>query len=206
MWLTRTNWADGDQPTGADFNAPGLDVRTWGGPVDAANNPLNNLSLMRFAPAALPLVPSAGSFVYDNASSNLKFYDGTGWSVVGGVQSRASLVGRLRDSRSGSRQRDRSVPGLGHGQRIWPQDDHLGLGGHEPARAHGRDREPGRHRVDRAAGNPRRHRPGRILAAVHRRPRRSWRRHWQQRRLVHQLDDQRRIRPQSWRCLGRGCL
>src|ERR1019366_3912883 len=85
MWLTRTNWADGDQPTGADFNAPGLDVRTGGGPVDAANNPLNNLSLMRFAPAALPLVPSAGSFVYDNASSNLKFYDGAGWSVVGGV-------------------------------------------------------------------------------------------------------------------------
>ena len=85
MWLTRTNWNDGDQPTGNDFNNFGRDIRTWGGQVDAANNPLVNLSLMRLNPAALPAVPSAGTFLYDIADSNLKFHNGTAWWVVGGV-------------------------------------------------------------------------------------------------------------------------
>jgi hypothetical protein len=84
-WLTRTNWVDGDQPSAADFSAPGLDLRTWGGTVDAGNNPLVNLSLLRFTPAALPSVPSAGSFAYDQAASNLKWYDGTQWWVLGGA-------------------------------------------------------------------------------------------------------------------------
>jgi hypothetical protein len=72
-------------PNGQDFSNIGLDIRTWGGAVDAANNPLNNLSLVRLNPAALPSVPSAGSFVYDSADANLKFYNGSGWFVVGGA-------------------------------------------------------------------------------------------------------------------------
>src|ERR1017187_571938 len=87
MWLTRTNWLDGQSPSGNDFSNLGLDIRTWSGTVDAANNPLVGLSLMRFTPAALPSVPSAGSFVYDTADANLKFYNGAHWSIVGGVTS-----------------------------------------------------------------------------------------------------------------------
>ena len=86
-WLTRTNWLDGQSPNGNDFSNLGLDIRTWGGTVDAASNPLVGLSLMRFTPAALPSVPSAGSFVYDTADAKLKFYNGAGWSIVGGVAS-----------------------------------------------------------------------------------------------------------------------
>src|ERR1017187_2478817 len=93
MWLTRANWLDGQAPSGNDFSNLGLDIRTWGGTVDAANNPLVGLSLMRFTPAALPSGPSRGSFVYDTADAKLKFHNGAGWSIVGGVTSALSDPG-----------------------------------------------------------------------------------------------------------------
>lgn len=42
-WLTRTNWVTGNQPSAADFNAPGFDLRTWGGDVDAGGYSLLNV-------------------------------------------------------------------------------------------------------------------------------------------------------------------
>lgn len=43
-WNTRVNWTTGQIPSAADFNAPGLDVRNWGGPVNANANRLDQLA------------------------------------------------------------------------------------------------------------------------------------------------------------------
>ena len=44
-WNTRTNWMTGQVPSAAEMNAPGLDVRTWGGDVNGGGHALSNVSL-----------------------------------------------------------------------------------------------------------------------------------------------------------------
>src|SRR5689334_23200248 len=55
-WLTRTNWTNGETPDQADFNAFGLDIRTWGGNVDAAGHLLTNCAGVNGPTGANPLI------------------------------------------------------------------------------------------------------------------------------------------------------
>ncbi len=57
-WLTRTNWLTTEKPTATDFNNIGLDIRTWGGNVDAGTYNLSNVGVLygntRFEITATP--------------------------------------------------------------------------------------------------------------------------------------------------------
>ncbi len=44
MWNSLITWVTGATPTAAFFNAAGLDLRTWGGNVNASNNRLDQLA------------------------------------------------------------------------------------------------------------------------------------------------------------------
>ena len=80
-WLTRgtnsatalTTWSTGQVPSASDWNAIGLDLRTWGNNVDAGGNSLVNVAQVSVAPTG-----STGLVVNGAGGSNHQF-------KVGGV-------------------------------------------------------------------------------------------------------------------------
>jgi hypothetical protein len=92
-WLTRgtnsatglTTWSTGQVPAAGDFNALGLDLRTWGGNVDAAANQLVNLKSVTLNPGTLPASPVAGMLALD-ASNVLQQYYSAAWHAISASQ------------------------------------------------------------------------------------------------------------------------
>jgi hypothetical protein len=88
-WLTRgtssatgfTSWSTGQVQAASDNNAPGLDLRTWGGDVDAGGNALNNAKSVQLNPATLPGSPAAGMLAVD-ASNVLQIYYSAAWHAI----------------------------------------------------------------------------------------------------------------------------
>jgi hypothetical protein len=88
-WLTRgtnsagglTTWTTGQVPTATEFNAPGLDLRTWGYHVDAGGYQLNNCAAVTLVPATLPASPAAGMLAI-NASNVLQVYYSAAWHPI----------------------------------------------------------------------------------------------------------------------------
>jgi len=89
-WYTRgansvtgqTTWSTGQVPAASDFNAPGLDVRTWGGNVDAGGNALVNAASVTLNPGTLPASPAAGMLAITAGNALQQYYSGA-WHNVG---------------------------------------------------------------------------------------------------------------------------